>query len=189
MTTGVTTSPETIAARVDRVDAERVPAQQAHSDDRATTWKFGISDPGTGRAASRDRASSAEPDAVEQPDRRPREHRAPQRDLDVRAEQHRERRRRSRRQARPTATTTRRSLEQPPQPLVRPAPVVDRRGVVDLHAVRRRKHAAARLRGFIGDIAEFMGLNVPYRWQRPENFVNRLKSMNGGRQMVRLSAE
>jgi hypothetical protein len=32
-------------------------------------------------------------------------------------------------------------------------------------------------------------LQVPYRWQRPENFVNRLKEMNGGRQMVRLSAE
>jgi len=43
--------------------------------------------------------------------------------------------------------------------------------------------------GFIGDIAEFMGLKVPYRWQRPENFVNNLKEMNGGRQMVRLSAE
>jgi hypothetical protein len=43
--------------------------------------------------------------------------------------------------------------------------------------------------GFIGDIAEFMGLKVPYRWQRPENFVNRLKEMNGGRQVVRLSAE
>jgi hypothetical protein len=43
--------------------------------------------------------------------------------------------------------------------------------------------------GFIGDIAEFMGLKVPYRWQRPENFVNSLKEINGGRQMVRLSAE
>ncbi|KRQ06238.1 hypothetical protein ACNJX9_27045 [Bradyrhizobium sp. DASA03076] len=43
--------------------------------------------------------------------------------------------------------------------------------------------------GFIGDIAEYMGLKVPYRWQRPENFVNSLKEMNGGRQMVRLSAE
>ncbi|TYO65858.1 hypothetical protein FXV83_14360 [Bradyrhizobium hipponense] len=43
--------------------------------------------------------------------------------------------------------------------------------------------------GFIGDIAEFMGLKVPYRWQRPENFVNNLKEMNGGRPMVRLSAE
>ena len=43
--------------------------------------------------------------------------------------------------------------------------------------------------GFIGDIAEFMGLQVPYRWQRPEKFVNSLKEMNGGRQMVRLSTE
>jgi hypothetical protein len=43
--------------------------------------------------------------------------------------------------------------------------------------------------GFIGGIAEFMGLNVPNRWQRPENFVNKLKEMNGGRQMLRLSAE
>jgi hypothetical protein len=32
-------------------------------------------------------------------------------------------------------------------------------------------------------------LKVPYRWQRPENFVNSLKEMNRGRQMVRLSAE
>lgn len=43
--------------------------------------------------------------------------------------------------------------------------------------------------GFIGDIAEFMGLKVPHRWQRPEKFVNSLKDMNGGRQMVRLSAQ
>jgi hypothetical protein len=43
--------------------------------------------------------------------------------------------------------------------------------------------------GFIGNIADFMGLKVPPRWQRPENFVNSLKEMNGGRQMVRLSAE
>ena len=43
--------------------------------------------------------------------------------------------------------------------------------------------------GFIGDIAEYMGLKVPYRWQRPENFVNSLKDITGGRQMVRLSAE
>jgi len=42
--------------------------------------------------------------------------------------------------------------------------------------------------GFIGDIASFMGLKVPYRWQRPENYVNSLKAMNGGRQMVHLSS-
>jgi hypothetical protein len=43
--------------------------------------------------------------------------------------------------------------------------------------------------GFIGDIARFMGLKVPYRWQRPEAFVSSLKAMNGGRQMVHLSSE
>jgi hypothetical protein len=42
---------------------------------------------------------------------------------------------------------------------------------------------------FIGSIASFMGLKVPSRWQRPENYVNSLKEMNGGRQLVRLSSE
>jgi len=42
--------------------------------------------------------------------------------------------------------------------------------------------------GFIGDIAEFMGLKTPPRWQRPENYVKNLKAMNGGRQFVRLSS-
>jgi hypothetical protein len=42
--------------------------------------------------------------------------------------------------------------------------------------------------GFIGNIASFMGLKVPNRWQRPESFVNSLKAMNGGRQMVHLSS-
>lgn len=42
---------------------------------------------------------------------------------------------------------------------------------------------------FIGSIAEFMGLKVPHRWQRPENYVNNLKAMNDGRQMIRLSLE
>jgi hypothetical protein len=42
---------------------------------------------------------------------------------------------------------------------------------------------------FIGNIAEFMGLKVPHRWQRPEEYVNNLKAMNGGRQMVQLPAE
>jgi hypothetical protein len=31
-------------------------------------------------------------------------------------------------------------------------------------------------------------LKVPYRWQRPEEYVNRLKAMNGGRQIVHLSS-
>ena len=43
--------------------------------------------------------------------------------------------------------------------------------------------------GFIGDIANFMGLKVPLRWQRPEDYVNSLKAMNGGRRIVHLSSE
>jgi hypothetical protein len=42
---------------------------------------------------------------------------------------------------------------------------------------------------FIGSIAGFMGLKVPFRWERPEDYVNSLKAMNGGRQIVRLSSE
>lgn len=42
---------------------------------------------------------------------------------------------------------------------------------------------------FIGDIAEFMGLKVPHRWQRPEEYVSALKAMNDGREVVRLSSE
>jgi hypothetical protein len=42
---------------------------------------------------------------------------------------------------------------------------------------------------FIGDIASFMGLKTPVRWLRPENYVNKLKEMNGGRQIVSLSPE
>jgi hypothetical protein len=42
---------------------------------------------------------------------------------------------------------------------------------------------------FIGSIANFMGLKVPLRWQRPEEYVNNLKAMNGGRQIVHLSSE
>ena len=29
-----------------------------------------------------------------------------------------------------------------------------------------------------------MGLKVPHRWQRPENYVNNLKAMNDGRQII-----
>jgi hypothetical protein len=42
---------------------------------------------------------------------------------------------------------------------------------------------------FIGSIANFIGLKVPVRWQRPEDYVNSLKAMNGGRQIVHLSSE
>jgi hypothetical protein len=41
---------------------------------------------------------------------------------------------------------------------------------------------------FIGSIADFMGLKAPVRWQRPEEYVNNLKAMNGGRQIVQLSS-
>ncbi len=41
---------------------------------------------------------------------------------------------------------------------------------------------------FIGSIAEYMGLKAPVRWLRPEEYVNRLKEMNGGRRVVRLSS-
>jgi hypothetical protein len=42
---------------------------------------------------------------------------------------------------------------------------------------------------FIGDIAEFMGLKTPSRWIRPENYINELRSLNGGKQVVRLSEQ
>lgn len=42
---------------------------------------------------------------------------------------------------------------------------------------------------FIGSIASYMGLKTPVRWKRPEDYVNSLKEMNGGRQMVQLTSE
>jgi hypothetical protein len=42
---------------------------------------------------------------------------------------------------------------------------------------------------FIGKIADYMGLKVPMRWQRPEEYVSNLKAMNGGRPIIRLSSE
>jgi hypothetical protein len=42
---------------------------------------------------------------------------------------------------------------------------------------------------FIGSIANFMGLKTPVRWKRPEEYVNSLKVMNGGRQIVQLASE
>ena len=42
---------------------------------------------------------------------------------------------------------------------------------------------------FIGEIADFMGLKVPPRWKRPEDYVNALKEMNGGRQIIHLASE
>jgi len=42
---------------------------------------------------------------------------------------------------------------------------------------------------FIGKIATYMGLKVPFHLQRPENYVNELKAMNGGRQMVQVAPD
>ncbi|MBV8701612.1 MAG: hypothetical protein JO052_27755 [Bradyrhizobium sp.] len=47
----------------------------------------------------------------------------------------------------------------------------------------------ANCTGFIGSIAEYMGLKTPTRWTRPEEYVNKLKEMNGGRRMVQLTSE
>jgi hypothetical protein len=39
---------------------------------------------------------------------------------------------------------------------------------------------------FIGEIASFMGLKVPFHLQKPEAYVNQLREMNGGRQRAQL---
>jgi hypothetical protein len=47
----------------------------------------------------------------------------------------------------------------------------------------------ANCTSFIGSIAEFMGLKTPHRWQRPEEYVTNLKTMNGGRTLIHLPPE
>lgn len=42
---------------------------------------------------------------------------------------------------------------------------------------------------FIGQIATFMGLKVPFPLKRPEEYVNELKAMNGGRQTAQLAPD
>jgi len=42
---------------------------------------------------------------------------------------------------------------------------------------------------FIGQIASFMGLKVPFHLLRPENYINELKAINGGRQTAQLSPD
>ena len=42
---------------------------------------------------------------------------------------------------------------------------------------------------FLGSIASFMGLKAPFHLQLPEDYINSLKQLNGGRQMVQLAAE
>jgi hypothetical protein len=42
---------------------------------------------------------------------------------------------------------------------------------------------------FIGRIAAFMGLKTPFHLLKPEEYVNRLKALNGGRQTVQLASD
>jgi hypothetical protein len=42
---------------------------------------------------------------------------------------------------------------------------------------------------FIGRIASFMGLKVPFHLLKPEEYVNQLKALNGGRQIVQLDSD
>jgi len=42
---------------------------------------------------------------------------------------------------------------------------------------------------FIGRIASFMGLETPFHLKMPEEYVNQLKALNGGRRMVRLESD
>ena len=42
---------------------------------------------------------------------------------------------------------------------------------------------------FLGEIASFMGLKVPFHLQKPEDYVNQLRDMNGGRQRAQLAAD
>src|SRR6202790_2317472 len=42
---------------------------------------------------------------------------------------------------------------------------------------------------FIGRIATFMGLKVPFHLKKPEEYVNELKAMNGGRPTAQLASD
>jgi hypothetical protein len=42
---------------------------------------------------------------------------------------------------------------------------------------------------FLGEIASFMGLKAPFHLQKPEAYVNQLKELNGGREMVQLGPD
>jgi hypothetical protein len=42
---------------------------------------------------------------------------------------------------------------------------------------------------FIGQIATFMGLKVPFHLKKPEEYVNELKALNGGRQTAQLTSD
>jgi hypothetical protein len=42
---------------------------------------------------------------------------------------------------------------------------------------------------FIGRIASFMGLKTPFHLLKPEEYINQLKALNGGRQTAQLASE
>jgi hypothetical protein len=42
---------------------------------------------------------------------------------------------------------------------------------------------------FIGQIASFMGLQTPFHLKMPEDYVNQLRALNGGRSTVRLASD
>ncbi|MGK7057842.1 hypothetical protein AB4853_15370 [Bradyrhizobium sp. 1050_B9_N1_2] len=42
---------------------------------------------------------------------------------------------------------------------------------------------------FIGRIASFMGLKAPFHLLKPEEYINKLRALNGGRQTVQLAAD
>jgi hypothetical protein len=42
---------------------------------------------------------------------------------------------------------------------------------------------------FIGRIATYMGLKAPFHLQRPENYINQLRAINGGRQTAQLAPD
>jgi hypothetical protein len=49
--------------------------------------------------------------------------------------------------------------------------------------------ATANCTAFIGRIATFMGLKAPFHLLKPEEYVNRLRELNGGRQTVQLEPD
>lgn len=49
--------------------------------------------------------------------------------------------------------------------------------------------ATSNCTSFIGQIASFMGLKVPFHVKKPEEYVKDLKEMNGGRQTAQLTSD
>jgi len=49
--------------------------------------------------------------------------------------------------------------------------------------------ATANCTAFIGRIATFMGLNAPFHLLKPEEYVNELRELNGGRKTVQLEPD